>query len=443
MKQSVLLGLLLIPVILSAQLPGDRSGRYLLPNGWWLSPAGEQVPLGDLPLNAALSPDERYLAVSHSGQSKAELRLVDLKEKKEVQRIRMKDTWLGIRFIGSMLYVSGGYENCVYRFRLAEGQLALVDSLPLAEARPKYNGAMEGLDVRGTSVACVFKQDSTLRFIDTQSRATTVIKLEGMPYDCRYLPNGSVIVSLWSSRKVVVYDAGKKSFECATGDHPTELTVSQDGRYVFVPCANDNTVNVIDLEARKTSGSAGAAIHPDAPEGSTTNSVAEVPGKKLLLAANADNNSLTVIDIRDPQHPTPVGFIPVGWYPTKVLVRADGTVLVLNGKGGRSFANPRRQYIASLMEGSLSIFPMPDEKTLAGMSKQVLANTPYRQTQMTSADVPAHGPVPASVGAPSPIKHVFYIIKENRTYDQVFGDMPQGNGDTSLCLFGEIGRAHV
>ena len=433
-----LIGLLfLFPVLLAAQVPGDVTGRYLLPNGWWLSPAGEQVRLGDLPMNAALSSDERYLAVSHSGQSKAEIWLVDLKEKKDVQRIRLKDTWLGIRFVGSMLYVSGGYQNCVYRFRLADGRLALVDSIMFADPRPKYNGAVEGLDVHGETLACVFRQDSTLRFFDMKSGWNSFVRLGGMPYDCRYLPDGSVMVSLWSSRKVVVYDGAKMMFECPTGDHPTELTVSRDGKYVFVPCANDNTVNVIDLAARRTVGSAGAAIHPDAPEGSTTNSVAEVPGKKLLLAANADNNSLAVIDIRDPEHPTPVGFIPVGWYPTKVLLRSDGTVLVLNGKGGRSFANPKRQYIASLMEGSLSILPMPDEKTLAGMSKQVLANTPYEQSQMTTADIPAAGPVPAKVGDPSPIKHVIYVIKENRTYDQVFGDMPQGNGDTSLCMFGE------
>jgi phospholipase C len=88
------------------------------------------------------------------------------------------------------------------------------------------------------------------------------------------------------------------------------------------------------------------------------------------------------------------------------------------------------------MRGSVSILSQPDGAQLAAYSKQVYANTPYTKDKELMAQGEKGNPIPMKVGDPSPIKHVFYIIKENRTYDQVLGDLPQGNGDTSLVLFG-------
>jgi YVTN family beta-propeller protein len=420
-----------------AQLPGDSDNRVLLPNGWWLSPVGEQIPLGDFPMNAALTDDEAYLAVLHGGQSKAQVMLFDVKQKKVIQTIQLKDAWQGIAFQGSMLYVSGGFQNCVYTFRLDQGSLAAADTIRFVEGKPQYDGAAAGLSVRQKTLAVVFRRDSTLRYYDLQTKKQDVVKLTAMPYSCSFDAKGLLLVSLWGGRKIQVFDKDKLLYECPTGDHPNEIIISHNNRYAYVACANDNTVSVVDLQSRKAVASVSTAIHPDAPEGSTTNSVGLAPDQKTLLAANADNNSLTVVDIKDPVHPRPVGFIPVGWYPTKVMVLKDKTVLVLNGKGARSLANPLRQYIGSLLEGMLSIFKLPTEKELAEHSQQVFKNTPYKQASLLKADYAGESAVPKKVGQRSPIKHVLYIIKENRTYDQVFGDMPEGNGDTSLCLFGE------
>lgn len=422
---------------LNAQIPGEKENRVLLPNGWWLSPAGEQIRLGDFPMNAALSEDETYLAITHGGQSKAELILVDLKQKKVTQSIRLKDSWQGIAFSGQTLYVSGGYQNCVYVFRLDKGSLMAEDTIKLIEGKPKYAGAAAGLAVLLNTLAVVFRGDSTLRYYDLQTKQQSVVKLDGMPYSCSFDGNGLLIVTMWSSKKVEVFDRGKKVYECPTGDHPNEVIISRDSRYAYVGCSNDNTVSVIDVQKMRAVASVSTAIHPDAPEGSTTNSVCLTPDQTTILAANADNNSLTVVDVRNPLRPRPVGFIPVGWYPTKVMALKDNTVLVLNGKGGRSLANPQKQYIASLFDGSLSIFLLPDEKKLAEYTQQVFKNTPYKQASLLKAAYIGESPVPREVGQPSPIKHILYIIKENRTYDQVFGDMPEGNGDSSLCLFGE------
>ena len=424
-------------VTLRSQIPGEKNNRMLLPNGWWLSPAGEQIRLGDFPMNAALSEDERYLAISHSGESKAEIWLMDLKTKKNMQTIALPDTWYGIKFAGNKLYVSGGYQNCVYTFILKKGKLKMADSISFAEPRPQYNGSLQGLDVQNNLLAVVFRNDSTVRVMDIKSKKQDVLKLDGMPYTCIFLNDGSVMVSLWGSKKVEVFKKMKLQYEIPTGDHPNEITLSNDGGVAYIACSNDNTVTIIDIAKKKAIASVSTAIHPDAPEGSTTNSIALVPGQQIILAANADNNSLTVIDVKHKDEPMPVGFIPVGWYPTKVMVLKNKTVLVLNGKGSRSFANPDGHYIANLMEGSLSIFHMPHEKILVDYSKQVFSNTPYKHEQLLNVPFTDESAIPHKVGDPSPIKYVFYIIKENRTYDQVLGDIKDGNGDSSLCIFGE------
>ncbi|MFZ1082184.1 MAG: alkaline phosphatase family protein, partial [Candidatus Kryptoniota bacterium] len=109
----------------------------------------------------------------------------------------------------------------------------------------------------------------------------------------------------------------------------------------------------------------------------------------------------------------------------------------LNGKGNRSFANPQHQYIGTLLKGTLSYFKLPGAKELSAYTKQVYDDTPYRPIESKEASFAAGNPIPDKADSESPIKYVFYFIKENRTYDQVFGDVPQGNGDSSLVLFGE------
>jgi DNA-binding beta-propeller fold protein YncE len=438
MKNTLLATVFLVLVRpLMAQIPGDIDDRVLLPNGWWLSPVGEQIRLGDFPMNAALTDDEAYLAILHAGASKAQVMLFDVKGKKVTQAIQLNDAWQGIAFQGADLYVSGGYQNCVYRFRLDHGTLVAADTIRLVEGKPKYDGAAAGLDIKQNTLAVVFRRDSTLRYYDVQTKKQSIVKLTGMPYSCKFDAKGILIVSIWGSKKIQVFEKEKLLYECPTGDHPNEIIISDDNRFAYISCANDNTVSVIDLQKKKAVASVSTAIHPDAPEGSTTNSVCLTPDQKTVLAANADNNSLTIVDVRDPVHPRPAGFVPVGWYPTKVMILRDKTVLVVNGKGGRSLANPLKQYIASLFDGTLSIFKLPGEKELLDYSRQVFKNTPYKQASLLKADYAGASAVPKKVGDSSPIKHVLYVIKENRTYDQVFGDMPEGNGDTSLCLFGE------
>lgn len=427
---------------LIAQLPGIESGRFLLPNGWKLSPAGKYIELGDLPLNAAVTSDQKFLAVTHAGMSSPKLMLVDIGRMKVVQSIPLKDSWYGITFYLNKLFVSGGNENCVYVFKLTNGgTLVSQDTIIFEPPSPKYFGWVAGLDVQKNILAVVMRGDSTLRYFDMTSGNKIKIKLDGMPYDCKFAPDGTLLVSLWDSKKVEVFQGNKKLYEVATGTHPNEIQISSDGETAMVADANDNTVTFIDLNKKKTEAKVVTALYPDSPQGSTTNSVCFAG--RFALAANADNNSLTVIDISNKLRPFPVGFIPVGWYPTKVIYLKDKTVLVLNGKGNRSYANPEhtfgsdRGYIGTLLKGTLSYFKFPNRVLLSKYTREVYQNIPFNPHEMSVAKFEGDSPIPSRVGNPSPIKYIFYFIKENRTYDQVLGDIKEGNGDSSLCLFGE------
>ncbi len=197
------------------------------------------------------------------------------------------------------------------------------------------------------------------------------------------------------------------------------------------------------------------AIAPQAPAGSTPSSLSLTPDESILLVANANTNDVAAFNVKEPGKSTPLGFIPVGWYPTSVRASRDGkTLWVTNGKGGSSRANrdgPRpgfgggaenrtRQYIGGPLLGTLSTIPMPSPRQMAEYSRTVYACSPIKKDDpagVTGPEVGKDNPVPRKVGEPSPITHCIYIIKENRTYDQIFGDMPEGNGEPSLCLFPE------
>ncbi|RZK46799.1 MAG: hypothetical protein EOO59_18735, partial [Hymenobacter sp.] len=227
----------------------------------------------------------------------------------------------------------------------------------------------------------------------------------------------------------------------------------------FVANANDNSVAVVDAKSWRVLETIGTTLYPTRLTGSTTNGLALSPDEKTLYIANADNNCLAVFDVARPGRSAARGFIPTGWYPTCVRTLSH-KILVANGKGFSSLPNPQGpqpmkktdtsghhtgsipaagpvQYIGGLFKGTLSFIAAPDAAQLAAYTRQVYQNTPFTKELEAEAPGEAGNPVPRRPGQPSPIKHVFYVIKENRTYDQVLGDVAAGNGDSTLCLFPE------
>jgi len=446
-----------------SELENNKVG---LPNGWTLTPVGKQVVLGDLPLNLVISHNKKWAAVTNNGQSTQTIDLIDVGQQKKADSIVIAKSWYGLAFSSddNVLYASGGHDNMIKTYSVKKGKLALQDSIVLGKPWPEKIG-VAGLDVDDKvqkQLYVVTREDKKLYVIDLNNKSVkSTVDLGAEGYTCKLSPDlKQLYISVWGAEKLLVWDviAKKITKEIAVGNHPNEISFSKNGKWLYVANANDNSVSVINTKEGKVVETLNAALYPNAPSGSTSNGVALSENGKTLYIANADNNCLAVFDVANPGKSTSKGFIPVGWYPTNVKV-VGNEILVTNGKGLSSKANPRGpnptdkkekvdrhagdankpkeiQYIAGLFKGTLSFIDSPESERLAIYSRAVYQNTPYSKDKELNAEGEAGNPIPMKIGEKSPIKYVFYVIKENRTYDQVLGDLPQGNGDPDLCLFG-------
>lgn len=353
---------------------------------------------------------------------------------------------------GLTLYVANLWGQSVSRGNVATGKALGPDLslLPEGAAAPKAPTLPASTD------------DPSITKRANQLLETTDPK-SPFPYGCLLdEKKGRLYVSLWGQASVAVVDT--KTFQVsarwATEDHPNEMILSKDGRRLFVANANRNTVSVLDTADGRLIETLLAELTASAPPGNTPNSLALSPDGERLFVANANINTISVFDVSMAGKSRSLGFIPVGWYPTSVRVSRDGkTLYVVNGKGETSYPNPKGpmhaagakttvgQYIGELLKGTLSVIPLPAENKLEAQMKEWTAQA-YRclpTIQRKEDGAPAEdiakrfagNPIPLKPGDKSPIKYVFYIVKENRTYDQVLGDLKPGNGDPSICLFGE------
>lgn len=482
---------------LTAVVPGPKSdGSVLLPNQWSLRPEGKQIQVGDFPSNIALHPDGKYAAVLHCGYGQHEVIILDLAAQSVRSRIALPESFYGLAFSrdGTRLIASGASKETIHLMEFKNGFVSELREVALRD--PKLKGVPSGLtiskDGRTAWVASVFGQRLTvvdlpggkiiqeiqlaegelakaLREEDAPKnededaitkRAEVLLQLANAdaPYPYAVVADesrGRLYVSLWAQSAVQVLDlsTGAKLDRWKTGDHPNEMILTKSGKQLLVANANHNTVSVIDTATGRTVEQLVAALIPDAPPGSTPNSLALSPDEKQLYVANANINAVAVFDVETWGRSRSLGFIPVGWYPTSVRVTADGKhLLVANGKGlasksnrngpqpGVSFPATVAEYIAGLFQGTVSVIPLPAAKdreaTLKAWSAKVYAGMPTSRRQGPTTLVAGH-PIPLKVGDPSPIQYVIYVIKENRTYDQILGDLPVGNGDPTLCLFPE------
>jgi len=447
-----------------AQKPGAQNNQVLLPNGWSLSPVGKNLTLGDLPLNMAVSHNKKFIAVTNNGYSDQSIQLIDVTKEKVIDSVPIAKSWYGLAFSvdNKTLYASGGNNNCIYKYTLGKARLWRSDSLVLGSRLPHLiSPAGIALDDSRSLLYTVTKESDSLYVFNTKTKTLLkALPIGGEGYACMLSPDKKFLyISCWGCDQVKIFDTQIQSFSgwIKVGDNPNEFCLSKNGHWLYVANANDNSVSVIDTKTSNVAEVLNAALYPDSPPGSTSNGIALSEDEKTLYIANADNNCLAVFDVSAPGRSKAKGFIPVGWYPTNVKVIGK-KIYVTNGKGFTSLPNPlgpnpirqgkeviyqhgdrsekiREQYIGGLFRGSMSIVDVPSEARLAVYSKQVYQNSPY--TKDNTVVIENGNPIPTRKGQTSPIKYVFYIIKENRTYDQVLGDMKEGNGDPSLVLFGE------
>ncbi len=443
-----------------------ESKKVMLPNGWALTPVGRSFPLGDLPLNIAVSHSKKLIAVTNNGQSVQSIQLIDPVTETVLDNMVIPKSWYGLQFSGDekKLYASGGNDNWILEYGIKNKKLVLQDSFLLGKKWPnKIAPAGIAIDDAKQLIYAVTKDNKMLYLVDLKTKTSAEqFSLGGEAYACVLSPDKKELyISCWGCDKVYVFNTEKKNItaEITVGDNPNELCLSANGKYLFVANANDNSVSIINVAQRKVIETLNVALYPDAPNGSTTNGLALSSNEKTLYIANADNNCLAVFDVSTPGQSKSKGFIPVGWYPTNVKVIGK-KIFVSNGKGFSSMANfygpnpfgskqdvvyqqgdpekPKQvQYIGGLFKGTMSIIDEPTDAQLSVYSQVVYRNTPYNKVKEFLAQGEAGNPIPRKVGEQGPIKYVFYVIKENRTYDQVLGDIKEGNGDPRLVLFGE------
>ncbi len=443
-----------------------ESGRVALPNGWKLSPVGKLLPLGDLPLNMAVSPSGKLLAVTNNGQSDQSIQLFDPEKMQLLDSVITAKSWVGLTFSkdSKSLYASGGNDNWVMRYEVKNNKLVPADTLIFGKPWPeKISIGGIAVDDDQKMLYAVTKENNSLYTFDLkEKKVKNQFPLGGEGYTCLLANDGKTLfITCWGGNKVILFDTKKQQMNgwIPVGDNPNDMCQTRNGKYLFVANANDNAVSVISTEQKRVIEILNSALYPDSPSGSTTNGVALSDDEKTLYIANADNNCLAVFDVSSPGKSFSKGFIPTAWYPTCVRV-IKNTVFVSNGKGLTSKPNPygpspmskkeqvehhkemsnkniKVQYIGGLFRGTLQAISKVSDDQLSVFSQAAYQNTPYnKETEMTSKGEEGN-PIPSTVGEPSPIKYVFYIIKENRTYDQVLGDIPEGNGDPRLVLFGE------
>lgn len=452
---------------MTAQTLADvEKNKVLLPNGWSLTSVGNSLPLGDLPLNMAVSNNKKWIAVTNNGQGKQSIQIINVITSKVEDNIAIAKSFVGLKFSANdrFLFASGGNDNWILKYAFVNGKLRIADTIRLGAPWPNHISP-SGIDINNeTGILYVTtKDDKCIYEIDIATKKIRhKIPLYTEAYTClQSLNKKFVYISAWGSGKILIYNTAlhKVVDSIAVGRNPNDICITKKGEYLYVANANDNSVSVVDLRNKKVIETLNASLYSDAPSGSTTNAVCLSEDEKTLYIANADNNCIAVFNVSNEGNSKSKGYIPVGWYPTSVKVIGK-KLYVTNGKGYSSLANPygpdpynkriklgfqkgdssqpmEVQYIGGLFKGTLSVVPEPSEKQLAVYSRSVYKNSPYTKLKETEAEGEIDNPIPTKLGNPSPIKYVFYIIKENRTYDQVLGDIKEGNGDSSLCLFGE------
>ncbi len=391
------------------------------------------------------------------------------------------------------LFVSGGVENKIWLFTFKAGDTLpispasngpdtkitapFVDVSGLTSAAPsdEYNSGQApvypiGLGLSGDDDTLVVANNlgDSVGVVRGVSRGRALARVDlrrsgsdafVYPYDVAILDSGAsskAYVSLWNDSSVAVVEPAhpeRPARFVAVGRHPTALLLDSERQRVFVVNSDDDTVSVIDTRTDAESERIAIRLNEDGLLGNSPEGLALSDDGATLYVANAHSNSVAVVELgRAGERSTVRGFIPAGRYPSAVAV-AEGTVYIGNGKGtgfessslvvnnsgmSPNVANDRYpavdgrggQYILSLLSGNISALMEPSGPELAAYTQQVMRNNGLV------------GEAPRSASALPPIKHVIYVIKENRTYDQVFGDMAASgdghpaDGDATLAIFG-------
>jgi YVTN family beta-propeller protein len=424
------------------------NGTAVTPLGYDVRPAGAQTALGDMPLGAALSPDGRLLVVSNNGLGTQSLQVVDTATSRVLQAIpysRPHGLFLGVAFSpdGRRVYASGGGEQRIHTYDVAGTRLSETAPIRLPTKNPAgvaVDMFPAGLAVTpdGGRLVVADHLADAVSLVDLATREVTTTAVGHAPQGVALSADGRTAwVTHQGGKRVSVLDVSGPTpvvtRSVRVGTHPNAVLLSRDHDTVYVANGDSDEISVLDAASSRVRATISLAPYDGAKIGSAPFGMTESTDGRRLYVTQAGNNAVAVVDTTTHRV---LGSIPTGWYPTGVVATA-GKLFVLNAKGlgagpndGPGHPNPTSpkrtaedQYVGSMMTGTLSTVPLPVSATrLADYTAQVRANDGFDEPQ-TSGRIPA-------------IRHVIYVVQENRTYDQVLGSLRKGNGDASLNLFG-------
>ncbi|NLP12322.1 hypothetical protein GX408_18125 [bacterium] len=479
----------------------QADGSIVVPTHQIIRPAGFQIPFYGRPNDLALSPDERLLAVKNWRS----LDLIKVRERTVLQSLPFPKSGAAVTGLvwaadGKRIYVSEAED----RIRVAEldeqnimrwGESLVLPRLnqeSVVKFRADIGETISGdpapsgmaLQPDGKRLWVALNRYNSLAAVDLPAGQVKTVAVGMAPYGV-VLSGNRAYVSNWGGRRpqkgeatanssgsqvlvdpqtgianngsvsVVDLNAMREIKNIEVGLHPSAMNLSADGSRLFVACSNSDVVSVIDTRTDEVVETIAVKQSVDLPFGSSPTALALSPDGQVLYVANATENAICQIRLSlrsgGPLAEARIeGYIPTGWYPGAVKIDGKGDFLFVanvKGCGSRNLPTEREGFNSHDHLGSVSIIRLPDQKKLDEYTRQVKVNNQLAEqnaaaTISTSA-APVQVPIPVGPGQISTFKHVIYIIKENRTYDQVFGDLAQGNGDSSLVLFGrEVSPNH-
>ena len=458
----------------SLQVGPQDDGAHLVATSQIIDPAGTTITFPGRPTDLALSPDGKLLAV----KNKSDLVFIDPTSLKIVQTLPLPqggNTFLGIGWSpdGKSIWTTDtrGYLRSAQRLENSTmdwDQAILLPGPSETEKNQSYPGGFT-IDPESGFFYVALSRNNSVAIVDPESKVVVSEMPVGIaPYDVMQIGK-KLYVTNWGGRRpqpgdktgpssgsevvvdpetgiaasgtvsVIDLDQEKVVKSIAVGLHPGGMAITPDQKNLLVANANSDLISLIDTDNDEVVQEFSSKPTGELPFGSAPNALAIAPDGKSLYVSNGGNNLLAVIDMDTKEIS---GLIPTGWYPGPVILDHEGeNLMVVNikGVGGRDATRSEGGYNSHDHMGSVSIIKVPDSDSLKAYTLQAAAN--MRLPRIREAmNVPAVEekvvPVPTRPGEKSVFKHVLYIIKENRTYDQIFGDLPQGNGDTSLCQFG-------
>ncbi|WP_161486062.1 bifunctional YncE family protein/alkaline phosphatase family protein [Desulfotomaculum copahuensis] len=423
----------------------------VLPDGRLLKPYGKQIAVGDLPLNMVESPDHKLIAVANAGAGIQSVTLLSTATGSVIQTIKPQfpangkennEMYAGIAFTpdSKTIFVAGGGANLVYQFTAGNNGFTQTATIPVAGYPASLAMSPDGSTLYVTDNLA--DSITALHFTNGKVDKQNTIPVGKYPYAIAVSADGSEIyVTNWVSSSLSIVNTitmrqtGEISLGAPaaqdtpdTGTLPGSLVLSRDGKTAYVAETDNNAIAVVDLAGRSVKRIS-VNPYPKAPFGIAPNGLCLSPDGNRLYVTEGMLNAVGVYSLAGK---TWLGQVPVGWYPTAVLADpVTGNIFVANSNGMGSGPNVQEQWVGSMIAGTVSMFASPSGSNLVETTGTVVANTVRRARR------PAGSPIPVVPGT-GPIKHVVLIVRENKTYDEEFGDIKNGNGDPALTTFGAV-----